>query len=170
VGAYLIKPPRERELERSITIAIARFEDTVKLNRLNAELRNRNEELQAMLAQIKTLRGLLPICASCKKIRDDDGYWQQIEVYIRDHSEAEFSHALCPDCSQKLYPEIHKEADEARQAISEALTSLGWANLEDILETVQLSEAIIRNRLQAMMKDGEVKQLNVDGQNYYKLF
>ena len=55
---------------------------------------------------IKTLRGLLPICASCKKIRDDNGYWNQIEQYISDHSEADFSHSICPECSNLLYPEF----------------------------------------------------------------
>ncbi len=59
-------------------------------------------ELQEALAKVKTLKGLLPICAWCKKIRDDQGYWQQIEVYIRDHSEADFSHGMCPACAQKL--------------------------------------------------------------------
>jgi len=62
-------------------------------------------QLQEALAKIKTLSGFLPICASCKKIRDDKGYWNQIETYIRDHSEAEFSHGICPDCAKKLYPE-----------------------------------------------------------------
>ena len=62
------------------------------------------EELQVALADVKTLRGLLPICASCKKIRDDGGYWQQIEVYVRDHTHAEFSHSICPSCFEKLYP------------------------------------------------------------------
>lgn len=57
------------------------------------------------ISERKQLGGLLPICASCKKIRDDQGYWQQVEVYIRQHSEAEFSHGLCPDCKHKLYPE-----------------------------------------------------------------
>ncbi len=169
VGAYLIKPPRERELERSITIAMARFADMVELNRVNAELQARNEELQVALAQVKRLRGLLPICASCKKIRDDDGYWRQIEVYIRDHSEAEFSHALCPDCTRTLYPELHEEIDEVRQAILEALKELGWANLADIMTATQLSEVTLLDRLQTMMMDGEVKQLNVDDQTFYKL-
>ena len=59
--------------------------------------------------EIKTLRGIIPICANCKKIRDDEGYWQQVDVYVRDHSEAEFSHGICPDCIQKLYPDLHKE-------------------------------------------------------------
>jgi len=63
-------------------------------------------ELQEALAEVKTLSGLLPICASCKSIRDDQGYWQQIEAYIRDHSEAEFSHSVCPECAKKLYPEV----------------------------------------------------------------
>lgn len=61
-------------------------------------------ELQRTLGEVKTLRGFLPICASCKKIRRDEGSWQQIESYIREHSEAQFSHGLCPECVDKLYP------------------------------------------------------------------
>jgi len=55
---------------------------------------------------VRQLRGLLPICASCKKIRDDEGYWHQIEEYLRVHSEAEFSHSLCPDCKNKMLSEL----------------------------------------------------------------
>ena len=65
-------------------------------------------ELQKAISEIKTLSGLLPICASCKMIRDDKGYWKQIESYIKEHSEAEFSHSICPDCAKRLYPEFHK--------------------------------------------------------------
>jgi hypothetical protein len=61
--------------------------------------------LEKALMDNKTLSGLLPICSNCKKIRDDEGYWQQVEVYIRDHSEADFSHSICPDCIKVLYPE-----------------------------------------------------------------
>jgi len=64
-------------------------------------------ELQKALERVKTLSGLLPICASCKKIRDDQGYWNQIEAYIAQHSEAEFSHGICPQCAKKLYPEFY---------------------------------------------------------------
>ncbi|MCK9244171.1 MAG: hypothetical protein M0P75_02765 [Candidatus Marinimicrobia bacterium] len=64
-------------------------------------------ELTEALANIKQLKGLIPICASCKKIRDDEGYWNEVEAYIGQHSEAEFSHGICPDCAQKLYPEIY---------------------------------------------------------------
>ena len=68
----------------------------------------RTADLQEALSQVKTLSGFLPICASCKKIRDDKGYWNQIEAYIQDHSEAEFSHGICPECATKLYPEYYK--------------------------------------------------------------
>jgi DNA repair exonuclease SbcCD ATPase subunit len=66
-------------------------------------------ELQDAVAKIKTLSGLLPICSSCKKIRDDKGYWKKIESYIRDHSEAEFTHSMCPICAKKFYPELFQE-------------------------------------------------------------
>jgi PAS domain S-box-containing protein len=68
-------------------------------------------KLQEALDNIKTLKGLLPICANCKKIRDDKGYWNQIEAYIRDHSEAEFSHSICPGCTKKLYPNLKVKAN-----------------------------------------------------------
>ena len=64
-------------------------------------------QLHEALSEVKQLSGLLPICASCKKIRDDKGYWNQIESFIRDHSEAEFSHGICPDCAKKLYPDLN---------------------------------------------------------------
>jgi AmiR/NasT family two-component response regulator len=99
VGAYLVKPPSAREMERAITIAIARFDDLMELRRLNSEL-------QDALAKVRTLSGLLPICSSCKKIRDDEGYWNQLEAYIQEHSNAVFSHGLCPECAKKLYPEV----------------------------------------------------------------
>jgi hypothetical protein len=73
------------------------------------ELQDTIEDLQNALARVKLLSGLLPICSSCKKIRDDKGYWNQIESYIREHSEAEFSHGICPDCAKKLYPGFYRE-------------------------------------------------------------
>jgi hypothetical protein len=62
-------------------------------------------ELQNALSKVKILSGLIPICAHCKKIRDDHGYWNQLESYIKKHSEADFSHGICPDCIRKLYPD-----------------------------------------------------------------
>jgi hypothetical protein len=65
-------------------------------------------EIQKAFSKVRRLSGLLPVCASCKKIRDDKGYWKQIESYIQDHSEAEISHGICPECAKKLYPEFYE--------------------------------------------------------------
>lgn len=75
-------------------------------------------ELTEALAHAKTLRSLLPICASCKKIRDDHGYWQQLEIYFQEHEHIDFSHGLCPDCMTKLYPDFsnHRTPDATRSA------------------------------------------------------
>jgi len=85
---------------------LKRTEDALKQKTIILE--ETNKKLKDALNQIKTLRGLLPICANCKKIRDDKGYWTQIESYISDHSEAEFSHSICPDCAKELYPEFYE--------------------------------------------------------------
>ena len=69
-------------------------------------------QLEYSAKEIKKLRGILPICANCKKIRDDKGYWTQVEVYISNHSETEFSHGLCPDCAVKMYPAYYKKEGE----------------------------------------------------------
>ena len=82
------------------------FLDITERKRAEEEREQLIGQLQEALADVKTLSGLLPLCSSCKRIRDDQGYWQQIEAYIRDHSEAEFSHSVCPECAKKLYPEV----------------------------------------------------------------
>lgn len=69
-------------------------------------------QLQDALANIKTLHGLIPICANCKKIRDDKGYWSQIEVYLKKHSDADFSHGICPDCLRTLYPDYAESSED----------------------------------------------------------
>jgi transcriptional regulator with GAF, ATPase, and Fis domain len=68
------------------------------------------DELRGALAQVKQLSGLLPICSHCKKIRDDQGYWQKIEAYIQKHSNAAFSHSICKECAQRLYPELNTDS------------------------------------------------------------
>lgn len=70
------------------------------------ELKEKHDKLLNAMNEIKTLSGLLPICASCKKIRDDKGYWNQIERYIQQHSDAQFTHGICPDCAKRIYPDI----------------------------------------------------------------
>jgi PAS domain S-box-containing protein len=83
-------------------------------DRINAEEEREKiiNELKTALADVKTLSGLLPICSSCKKIRDDNGYWQQVEGYIQKHSDAIFTHGVCPDCMVKLYPEYIKDKEK----------------------------------------------------------
>ena len=107
-GAYLVKMPSTREIERAITIALARFDDMVELRRLNAALQSRNKELHKALGKIKTLEGILPLCTECKKIRNEEDQWEKIDVYIKKHSPADISHTICPECMKKNYPEEYK--------------------------------------------------------------
>jgi PAS domain S-box-containing protein len=82
---------------------MASFVDITRRKEVEAEKDNLISKLHDALRRIRTLRGIIPICAACKKIRDDQGIWNQIESYIRDHSDADFSHSICPECSKKLY-------------------------------------------------------------------
>lgn len=91
--------------------AMASFVDITRRKQTEMEKEDLIRKLQTALAKIKTLRGLVPICASCKKIRDDQGFWHQLEVYVRDHSEANFSHSICPTCAKELYPELDYDKD-----------------------------------------------------------
>jgi AmiR/NasT family two-component response regulator len=104
-GAYLLKPPSAEEIERTMIIAAARFADLIELRRLNAELKQ-------ALDNVKVLGGLLPICANCKSIRNDKGYWKAVEEYITENTEAHFSHSLCPACIDKLYPDYKPKKKE----------------------------------------------------------
>ena len=79
------------------------------LQRSVAQLDKKNQELRNALDKVKLLSGLLPICASCKKIRNDDGYWNEIENHIAQHSEADFTHGICPDCLRAVSPELYEE-------------------------------------------------------------
>lgn len=85
---YVVKPYNIRELRAIVEMALYKAQ---------------------MESQVRKLSGLLPICASCKKIRDDRGYWQQLEKYIQEHSSVLFSHGVCPDCARKLYPELYED-------------------------------------------------------------
>jgi len=80
-----------------------------KLKQSEEALREERNRLQQYIDTVKVLRGLLPICSSCKNVRDDKGYWSQVETYIEQHSNAQFTHGLCPDCARRLYPEIYKK-------------------------------------------------------------
>jgi len=88
----------------------AQAELTLHKERLEELVKARTEELQSALGKVKTLSGFLPICSSCKKVRDDNGYWNQVEAYLNEHSEIVLSHSMCPDCARKLYPEFYADA------------------------------------------------------------
>jgi GAF domain-containing protein len=94
---------------RQLTLLMNSVWQITERKRMGQERENLIHELKEALSKVKALSGLLPICASCKKIRNDKGYWEQMEIYIRDHSEAEFSHGICPECMKKLYPEYYEK-------------------------------------------------------------
>ena len=91
---------------RLASLARSKAQLELQVARRTEELQARNAELSSALGRVRQLSGLLPICAHCKKIRDDRGYWNQLEEYITEHSEAGFSHGICPDCIPLLYPEL----------------------------------------------------------------
>ncbi|MCK5517393.1 MAG: response regulator [Desulfobulbaceae bacterium] len=93
------------------------FQQLEVVTRMNTHLRLRRQqlELEQALAEVKQLSGLLPICSFCKQIRNDKGDWQQIEQYISNHSEAEFSHSLCPDCVEQHYGHLYRDKKKMRK-------------------------------------------------------
>jgi hypothetical protein len=98
----------EERLSRAEAHNTQLLEVIASLNRHREEQDDIIRDLAHTLAAIKLLHGLLPICAGCKKIRDDNGTWNYIETYISKHSEAQFTHGLCPTCEHDLYPELHR--------------------------------------------------------------
>jgi len=105
----ITKPVNNVELLARVSSALALKKEMDCRKTRERELRRSNEELQKALRDVKVLRGLIPICASCKKIRNDGGFWQQLEEYIGEHSEAEFSHGICQPCVKKLYPGVYQD-------------------------------------------------------------
>jgi PAS domain S-box-containing protein len=106
-----VKPILDAEGRVGSVVCISK--DITERKRAENEREKLILELTAAVANVRTLSGLLPICASCKKIRDDRGYWTQIESYFRDHSGVEFSHGVCPACAENLYPEATQEPRNA---------------------------------------------------------
>ncbi len=101
---YITKPFEPEELRARVRVGVRVLE-------LQIALAARVRELQEALARVKQLQGLLPICSYCKRIRDDRNYWQQLETYVSEHSEAVFSHGLCPECYRRFVePDLHSTA------------------------------------------------------------
>ena len=101
-----ISKPSDRSGDGEVTW-VGCIVDITKQKRLELEKDNHLKELQKALEEIKTLKGILPLCSHCKKIRDDKGYWNQVDAYIKDHSEADISHSICPECAKKYYPDYN---------------------------------------------------------------
>jgi hypothetical protein len=106
--------PYDESDARQITLFMNSMWGILKQRRSEQERERLILELKDYLAKVKTLSGLLPICANCKKIRDDKGYWKQIEAYISEHSEAEFTHGICPECAKKLYPGYKVKSEDGK--------------------------------------------------------
>ena len=106
---FISKPVNSIELLARVSSALLLKQEMDRRKNRELELRRSNEELQQALKEVKVLRGLIPICASCKKIRNDGGFWQLLEEYLAEHSEAEFSHGLCQPCIKKLYPGVYQD-------------------------------------------------------------
>ena len=103
IACFALDITERKEAERALE------ERARILQHMHRKVEVRNAELQKALDEIATLRGILPICSFCKKVRDDEGYWQQVDMYIRDHTEAEISHGICPDCLKEHYPDLSFE-------------------------------------------------------------
>ncbi len=101
---YLFKPVEPNLLRSKVNVFCQLSAQRLLIQEQLLEIRAKNDVLRRQLEEIKTLRGLVPICAKCKSVRDDTGFWQCIENYVSEHSEAEFSHSLCPGCKDELYP------------------------------------------------------------------
>jgi CheY-like chemotaxis protein len=106
---YIRKPVSSVELVARVSSALALREERITRKARERELLMRTQELEQALGEVKVLRKLIPICANCKRVRTDAGDWQQLEEYIQDHSEVEFSHGVCQACMKRVYPEVFKD-------------------------------------------------------------
>ncbi len=108
---YIVKPFNHNEL-------YSRLLSAKRVVALEVQLADKIEELENALSQVKFLKGFLPICGHCKNIRNDSGYWQKVEVYVHEHTDAVFSHSICPDCLEKHYPDFEDAEDSIAESNS----------------------------------------------------
>ena len=108
-----VKYSSVRNRKRQTVGRMAFFVDISEKKQIEQDREKLIGKLQDALDHIKTLRGIIPICAACKNIRDDKGFWHQVETYVREHSEASFTHSICPSCAKRLYPDLEIYKDES---------------------------------------------------------
>ena len=116
-GMRSITPHNQYSLNDIICVSLVAFGLIHILNNTRYSNWFKSKQVEIGEEEIRKLSGLLPICASCKKIRDDNGYWMQIEKYIGEHSEAQFTHSICPECTERLYPELNLNSKEKRKQV-----------------------------------------------------
>lgn len=124
------------------------------------EARSRSQQ-----AEIHSLRGILPICSLCKKIRDDQGYWSQIETYIKQHSDAHFTHGMCPDCMRQTYPDLYSNIDR----ISKLLAGGRRTTIEELARATNQDESSLQRILNLMLDDKTLSLVEAGGVQYYRL-
>ncbi len=134
---------------------LAILRDITEAKQAEQERERLIQSLQDALGQVKTLRGLLPICANCKKIRDDFGYWRQVEDYIHEHSEADFSHGLCPDCMRKLYPDMFPSLEDCAAKVRELLAQAGPCTARSLAAVLDLPYDYVADCLRHMVEEGK---------------
>lgn len=112
---FITKPYNKVELLARVRSVLSLKHEMDKRKTRERELEELNKTLSEHIEHIKTLRGLIPICASCKKIRDEKGYWESVEEYVSRHSEAEFTHSICDVCMEKLYPDYYRKQQNEKE-------------------------------------------------------
>ena len=142
---------KNSELREKHRLLIAQVAERIKAEKDNDKL---IRELQEALESVEQLKGFLPICASCRKIRDDQGYWNQIDTYLRTHSELKFSHSICPECTKKLYPGV-----EIAESSCDTKTRLSGKSDGSLSGFLKGSGDFIHQ-----VKDGTVRDPSVQGE------
>ncbi len=162
-----IIPLADRKGRAQGRLAILR--DITEAKQAEQEREQLIQSLQEALAQVKTLRGLLPICANCKKIRDDSGYWRQVEDYIHEHSEADFSHSICPDCVRKLYPDMFPSVEDCAEKVRELLAQSGPSTARSIAAVLDLPPDYVSDCLRHMVDEGKAAVSGEGERRVYRL-
>ncbi|MGB9593571.1 MAG: hypothetical protein ACPL7R_05490, partial [Anaerolineae bacterium] len=148
---------------------LAILRDITEAKQAEQERERLIQSLQDALGQVKTLRGLLPICANCKKIRDDSGYWRQVEDYVHEHSEADFSHGLCPDCMRQLYPDMFPSLEDCAAKVRELLAQAGPCTARSIAAVLDLPHDYVVDCLRHMVEEGRAVVSGEGEQATYRL-